>query len=270
VPVAWTSEDLAALPPDTDGLSVRIPVPDDGDLRLIARLKHLEDLQINEPGLITDAGIRALASLPRLKTLSCSFGDVTPEGLASLAECRTLRRLSLSVGRMNDDALRAIGGLASLERFHLSGCGAATDEGIKELARLTRLKSLGLSWSNGLTGKTFDALAALRELATLDLTGMGLSTEGTAAIARIPSLRRLKLYDAGVGDDHLRALAACKRLEDLSIYHDHREPRSPTDAGVAALSSVRTLRRFTVTGAGVTAEAVGKLSASLGIVAYVR
>ncbi|MBI3854490.1 MAG: hypothetical protein HY293_02235 [Planctomycetes bacterium] len=270
--MAWTREDLAALPSDTEALAVKFKEPEDADLRLIAGLKSLESLQIDYPGRITDEGFRLLATLPRLKTLSCSVGGATPEGLSALAGCPGLVELDLSARdeNMTDAAMGALGRLTTLEKLHVSGCGQATDAGVAALTGLTRLKSLGLSWSDRITGKTFDALASAPGLAKLDITGIGLSKEGAASLARLPALRHLKLYNGGFGDEQLRSLAGCRKLEDLSIHRDQRDSIAPTDAGVAALAPLRNLRLFSITGSAVSGEAVRRLAASMPALCLVR
>jgi hypothetical protein len=270
VPVAWTSEDLEAVPPDAAALAVKLAVLEEKDLRILSGLKSLETLQVTSPCTLGDDGLRVVATLPRLKMLVASLGKVTPEGLAMLGDCRTLR--SLDVGArgtsMNDALLGAIGRLTSLEELEISGCSFAGDAGVAALAGLTRLKSLDLSWSDLISGKTLDALSPTVE--KLSFTGVRISKEGAAAMARLPGLRRLKFYNGGIGDDHLRELAACRKLQDLWIHRDNRDPVIATDVGVDALRALVGLRRFRITGTAATRPAVQRLAGSLPGIFFVR
>ena len=270
MPVAWTGEDLEAVLPDTTALAVKLAALEDKDLRILSGLKSLEVLQITFPCTIGDAGLRAVAALPRLKKLVASLGKVTPEGLAALGGCRTLR--SLDVGThgdpMTDALLGAFGRLTSLEELEVSGGGFAGDAGVAALAGLTRLKSLDLSWSELISGKTLDALSPTVE--KLSFTGVRISKEGAAAMARMAGLRKLKFYNGGIGDDHLRELAACRKLQDLWIHRDNRDSVNATDAGVDALQAMVGLRRFRITGTAVTRPAVQRLAGALPGIFFVR
>jgi hypothetical protein len=271
--VAWTREDLAALPPSVDAVAVKIADPEDEDLRRLATLKNLEVVSIEEAGRITRDGLRALATLPRLKALTCRLDR--PEaiaGLTALADCRTLTDLDLSSREslMSDEGFRALAKIESLARLDVSGCGTATDDGIRALSRLTRLKSLYLGWSERITGTGFEALAAIPNLDRIDLTGAALTPEGAAALARLPALRRLRLLHAGIGDDHLRNLAACRNLQDLMVHRDNRDSVTVTDAGVDALRPLQQLRWFRLTGFSVSEAAFRRLAESMPASCYVR
>ena len=270
MPVAWTTEDLEAVPPDSTALAVKLSSLGEKDLRILSGLKQLEVLQITSPCSVGDDGLRVVATLPRLQKLVASLGKVTPEGLATLGDCRTLR--SLDVGArgdaMTDALLGAIGRLAGLEELEVSGCGFAGDAGVAALAGLTRLKSLDLSWSERISGKTLDALSPTME--KLSFTGVAISKEGAAAMARMARLRKLKFYNGGIGDDHLRELASCRKLQDLWIHRDDRDPVTATDAGIDALRGLTALRRFRITGAAVTRPAVQRLAGALPGIFFVR
>ena len=60
MPVAWTSEDLEAIPTDTTALAVKMAALEEKDLRILSGLKRLEVLQVTTPCTLGDDGLRVV------------------------------------------------------------------------------------------------------------------------------------------------------------------------------------------------------------------
>lgn len=124
----------------------------DAMLQDVSRIEHLARLDASGSKSVTDAGVRALAglarlrhldlggtaitdralevlrTLPALECLSLWGTHVTDEGMAALRGCDQLRSVNLSGTRAGDAAVRALAGKPHLHTF--SSGDALTDEGM--------------------------------------------------------------------------------------------------------------------------------------------
>src|SRR5262249_10790670 len=82
---------------------------------------------------VTDAGLRELAGLRSLQSLSLRFTKVTDAGLKELAGLNTLQWLNLGDTHVRGTGLKELAGLKSLQVLYLHGT-LVTDAGLKELA----------------------------------------------------------------------------------------------------------------------------------------
>ena len=104
------------------------------------------------------AGVVArLPQPPQAFGLDLSYTGVTDAGLRELAGLKTLQTLSLrNCQKLTDAGLNELAGLRTLQVLILANCEQLTGAGLKELAGLNRLKTLDLSVTkvtdSGLTG----------------------------------------------------------------------------------------------------------------------
>jgi Leucine-rich repeat (LRR) protein len=187
------------------------PLGDD-DLAGLSALP-LEDLALERCFNITDNGLRHFQSLPALRALALRDIAILGPGLAHLArllELRTLRlrqtgirdeflplleklphleRLDLVQALITDEGLTALGKLASLTQLDLEA-NHLSDAGVAHLAGLENLRTLGLAGNEGVTDQSFQALASLPVLASLDLSGTAVTEHGLTALqAALPNCR---------------------------------------------------------------------------------
>jgi hypothetical protein len=145
----------------------------DKGMRALGRLQNLESLRIvdwydggNETMEEVNAGLDALTNLKNLQRLKLQgFSKVTSRSLASIRELKQLRVLNLSLygGQLDaslDDTLTRMKGLTELEELSLSFYRPLrlTDDGLKSLADLKKLRRLDLGTTSGYSD---DALASL-------------------------------------------------------------------------------------------------------------
>ncbi|MEX2359293.1 MAG: hypothetical protein WEE51_13275, partial [Pirellulaceae bacterium] len=93
---------------------------------------------------VTDAALRRIGQLKKLRWLDLTGTRVTDQGISELAELGNLNDLSLAATVMTDESLATIGKLTRLEELDLSGT-RVTDEGLRHLRGLTELKILRLA-----------------------------------------------------------------------------------------------------------------------------
>lgn len=176
----------------------------DAGVKHLSRLKTLRHATIMAPK-VTDAGLVALATLPRLESLSLFSGPgVTDTGLDVLAAAPALTDLSLYPG---DRERHVRYTEAGLRRFvaargpHLAGldtrgAGVGDDFVVYLTANAPNLIGLSLHDSPGVTDRSVPALLTLDRLRALDLHGTSVRhTSKPALEARFPHAR-LSVPDA--------------------------------------------------------------------------
>jgi len=103
------------------------------------------------------------------------------------------------------------------------------DEGLKELAKLKRLKVLLLVKTN-ITDAGLREMAKLPELRSLTISGADITNVGLKELAKLPSLVKLGLPATQITDEGLKELAKLKDLYDVNL-----KGTKVTEAGVAQL-----------------------------------
>jgi len=99
----------------------------DAGVRQLARLPRLRHLDLSGTA-ITDRGMEALGALSALESVSLAWTMVSDAGVARLSQCERLRNVSLQGTATGDGALRALAGKAHLSQLR-SG-NAVTDAGL--------------------------------------------------------------------------------------------------------------------------------------------
>jgi hypothetical protein len=91
---------------------------------------------------------------------------LTDAGLKHLAELKQLQSLTIHHCMVSDAGLNALAGLTELQSLNLQACVTVTDAGLNELAGLTRMQTLDLSFTR-VTDAGLKELAGLKRLQTL-------------------------------------------------------------------------------------------------------
>lgn len=161
----------------------------------LAAAQMLRSLELYDPA---DDDLARLAVLPRVSSLRIDASRarrMTQHGVHHLARWPALRELRAG-GAIGDPELAALATVRGLERLMLLG-SKVSDVGGPALARLDRLRELGLSYAQ-VGDATAAALAAVPALEALCLTSTRVGPAGILALARAPRLRRLGLsWDCG-------------------------------------------------------------------------
>lgn len=100
-------------------------------------------LGIHSDREVTDEGLRHIAEMTQLTTLSFQSTPVTDAGLEHLQELTRLHWLSLQHTQVTDVGLKCLAGLSQLESLWLNGT-QVTDAGLEHLAGLTQLRDVYL------------------------------------------------------------------------------------------------------------------------------
>ncbi|HEX5271354.1 MAG TPA: hypothetical protein VFW33_12735 [Gemmataceae bacterium] len=158
------------------------------DCAMIARSKNVRVLELRN-AKITDDGLKVVA-LPQLEQVSVGGDDVTDAGLSALVRCQSLHSVILTTKK-------------------------TTDAGVKELAKLPKLRWLHLGFTT-LSGSAFEAFAGSKTLEHLTLEYVdGLTDDGVKHLAGVPNLIELKI-GKGFEKSSLTA-AAIKAIVDVRV-----------------------------------------------------
>jgi hypothetical protein len=187
--------------------------------------------------MVTDQDLAHLAALPHLECLHFSQESyqeisVTDAGLCHLPRPDRLIVLAAPNTLIGDDFLKRLAGATALETLHLSGT-RITNEGLRSLPRLPKLKYLGLSYTS--------------------VSDAGVK----AALDHPSSLEILWLEGTHITDASLALLKDAKRLMFVSL-----DRTRVTDAGLRHLSGLPALIRVSVDRTAVTPEGMASLKAA--------
>jgi Leucine-rich repeat (LRR) protein len=206
-----------------------------GLICLLEHLPELESLSIvpdeDHPPL-SDAGLAALARLPRFRNLEVyEYDNVSDAGLAHLKAMTGIEVLDLADEPITDAGLAHLSGLSTIRSLRVSNT-PVTDAGLAHLRGLNRLEDLSLE-------KTRINDAGLVHLKGLPLEGLSLAATdvtdaGMAELSGIKSLVRLRLYRTKVTDAGLARLRGLPKLKSLDL----RETQV-SEAGIKALRRAR-------------------------------
>lgn len=188
----------------------------DAGLASIAKLRNLEVLHLEGTAMMTDEGLKALATLPKLRHLRLS-GPFTDRGVKDLASLPSLKVLWLESPNVSEEALGHLAQSKSLERLCVPWLDRITDRAMAHLQSMPNLKALGVgdAWSPDAGVAT---LASLTNLEVLALKGGStLTDKGLTPLAGMPRLRALQIYDSRITDQGLTNLAQCKTLDSIEI-----------------------------------------------------
>jgi hypothetical protein len=151
-----------------------------------------------------------------------------------------LKKLRMKKTQATDAGLRHIGKMSELEELSIRDARSVTDEGVSQLAQLTNLKHISISFSN-LTNDSLVLLSRLPSMEHVELQGNHFSDEG---LARLNGKDRLKKLCIGIGagritDAGLVHLKDFNKLEMLEL-----QPSKVTTQGLAQLMGLPNLKKL--------------------------
>jgi len=227
------------------------------ELRLLEKLS-LYQINTDGPGL-GDTAIRSVAGLPALRELSVNECGTTDAGAGLLEQLPQLTALSLyQEGRLTDNALKSIGKLSRLKSLSLNSYVATqrlgrmrfSTDGIWHLSELKNLETLSLVGHD----VPADALG-FPKLRSLSLGGPSVDDAAAARIGTLCELRQIELSYAGFGDAGMQHIAVLPNLRRLQI-----SSQVITDEGIKLLRSHPRLEQVTLRASGVSDESLRYLA----------
>jgi len=233
-------------PDDAQDLDLGTPRPDDEFLPYVARLTGLTHF-CPMTARFSGKGWQTLQTLPRL-THICTPHGLTDDEMAGIATLQTLDELYIEGDRLTDAGLASIAKLRNLQNLLLEGTPLMTDEGLKVLTTLPRLRYLRLC--GPFTDKGLAYLAAAPALKAIWLETPKATEEGLRALSQIKTLERLMVpWLDRITPRSLESLQAMTHLKALGVGDAF-----DADAGVAALASLSNLEVLALNGSPALTE----------------
>jgi hypothetical protein len=128
--------------PALRGIAVSCKNVDDRSLATLPKFPELRELI---PMDVADEGFAHVGQCEKLERLWCMYcretGDAATEHIAGLSRLRTYYA---GMTRITDRSLEILAGMPSLEQIEFWQCAGLTEEGVRRLAALPRLKKLSL------------------------------------------------------------------------------------------------------------------------------
>ena len=213
---------------------------DDASLPHVARLTGLTHF-CPVTARFSGNGWSTLQSLSKLEHI-CTPHELTDAEMAGIATLQMVREMEIVAPLMTDAGLASIARLRNLEVLHLDGTMMMTDDGLKVLAALPKLRHLRLA--GPFTDRGLAYLAAAPSLKAMWLETPRATEEGLHSLAKIQSLERLCVpWLDRITDHSIRYLKAMPKLVALGVGDAWS-----ADAGIASLASLTNLEVLAIKG----------------------
>jgi hypothetical protein len=222
------------------------------DISRMATLPGLESLNLAETRFADAelADLRGARSLIRLDLQDTPIGDA---GVAFLKSLPNLQSLRLSRSRISGAALEILKSLRSLTELHVEGTRVG-DADLKFLRGMPQLIILNLArtevkgvWDPSIRGPALHNVWLLKELTTLDLSGLHLQQYALTLPQRTEvRVRSLRLSSSKINDDALKQLSGMTSLRELWLGST-----AVTGEGLKSLTWMANLEHLGLEGTGV-------------------
>jgi|GEM_PF-3596818 Leucine-rich repeat (LRR) protein len=168
-----------------------------------------------------------------------------PTGELTRADLKRVTVFDLRSPLLTDEGLKDVARLSQLSRLYLNETGI-TDEGLKELPRLELLTCLDLS-STKTTNAGLQEVARLKQLTELNLYNTQITDEGLIEVARLKQLTYLNLLGTRISDEGLKHVARLQQLDTLWLVGTRI-----TDAGLREVAGLKKLTRLSLENTEIT------------------
>lgn len=228
----------------------------DEDFKQLEGRTGLRILYIDHAGALVGTGMRYLENLPltELRVENTMMKNVALEHFCNI---RSLQFLSIHDGiNFTDEGLKNIGNLKKLRMFELSSANIS-DRGMQYISNASELELLMLTRSIQVTDDSIPSVIRLSKLKTLNLSDTGITARGVAALARGRNkISELMINGLPWSDQSIEALAAMPSLVLLSM-----ENTNVTDELVKKLTQVKGLQCVNIEAKYLSADGVKALKA---------
>lgn len=236
----------------------------DRGVKELGSLRNLEVLHL-EGSAVTDASMPVLKEMPALKELWLEHTGVTDEGFALLVGSPSIERVQLTNNRMTTRCVETLGQLPRLKQVGLMdldarGDGEPTWKGLEALRSLE--DELWLCECPQLSPEEFAKLASFSKLKHLRVEGSSPSGSRRqvtdADVAHLANLDRLEMFEltsSVVTDAGLESLAKLPSLRQLRISC------LATEDGLARVASIPAMKYLTIGSPALTEVAVERVRA---------
>ena len=204
---------------------------------------------------VKDEHLKWLAEFKSLPLVAIGQNTkVTADGMRQLADVKGLLRVSVSGKTFGDPHAKSLAALTNLEAVYFRS-GELTDDGVKELAKLTKLTFLDFKGNKKVTGKTLGEFKGAKGLTGFDLSGTTVTGETLGALKLLPELKTLSANSTPFSDAGMKELAKLPKLKRVELHRT-----AVTDAGLAELKGLASLEELEIAGSKVGDGAIPLLA----------
>jgi Leucine-rich repeat (LRR) protein len=174
------------------------PIADDQIAKTLASVPTITELRLNN-GNLTDDGVKALAALTKLETVTFSQNkNLKGTSIPGLTAAKGLKYLTVTNCQLGDlEGWGALRNLKGLTGMSLSK-GGVTDAGMKEVGKLTQLKNLNLD-GNPITDAGLAEISGLRLLDNLSLADTKITEKAVPTLSKFTKLSFLTVNEKQIG-----------------------------------------------------------------------
>lgn len=250
----------------------------DAALKYIARLKHLESLNLSHERSISDNALKYLAaSEAPLHNLNVNNTNITSYGLKYITKFPIQKLEVQNEAAIDDNAGKYIAQLPGLENLQIAINPGFGDLGLSQLLGLKNLAEVDFE-KTGITDRAMQIFGKLPSLRVLDVCSTAVTAAGLPYIAGLTKLEELDLKDCKLGPGALKELPTLPMLSTLTLNgtdisdKDLREltrfkklekvtlDRCPiTDAGLPPLTKLADLKILSLNNTSVTRTGIERL-----------
>ncbi|MBI2803385.1 MAG: hypothetical protein HYX68_00195 [Planctomycetes bacterium] len=237
----------------------------DEDLKYLRDLPNLKEI-VWGGRQFHEGWCKEIESCTQLEGLFFSSWKLGDKGLAVVEKLPNLVALSLINTEITDDGLRHLKNLKRLRWLSLSGCKKVTDKGLAHLKNLTSLEDLNLEVTKT-TAEGMVHLKNLKKLRRVRLSSYSNFLEiekpqlpakkkivGLKHFAKMTELRMLDARSYGASDDDLKYLSKMTRLEELNLCYTR-----VSDKGLEHLARLTALKELDLFGTNVKGDGLRHL-----------
>lgn len=192
----------------------------DDHLEPLSQIGTLETINLTETE-VTDAGVRLLARLPKLKTLRLAETGLDGSCFASFSRV-SLTKLILNEAPISGEGLRSISRIKSLEWLDLNLVSLPAAE-ITHLRHCSNLRALGFWGVPELDSHDLSWLPELRQLQSLSLGNSSVDDSIIETLSRCTELKLLDLNNTRVSEKGIQKLS--RLLPECEILTTHDFPK---------------------------------------------
>ena len=219
-------------------------------------------LQADDVRLLREKGAKVVESNGVATTVEASdVSKWTEDDFQRLGRLTKLRTLSLD-GGPTDSTVVHLAGLAELEYLQTNR-SELTDEGMKALAPLKKLKNLKLFHpGKAFTGTGLAHLAELPDLERLTVAGsLQFGDDGMAAVAKLVRLKEFRTWHAGQTIEGVKKLRELKALKHLTLGQRlaYKPPTTVSDETIAVIAELGSLESLQLEEARLSFDALKRL-----------
>ncbi len=214
-------------------------VTDEG-VKHLAKLTTLESISLSGTK-ITNAGLSAIEGLPNITSINLAGCTVTLPMMQSLSKFEKLEVLSLESTKVGDNELPPLANMGLLKDLNLNYC-AITDNGFKVLGTLKSLEVLKVAYTsiNGSGMQFMKRKKTEAGLRVLDAKKTRFGEQGLQFLKGVETLEELDIGQAEVTDRSLAPnLKGIVHLKKLNLSFN-----TISDQGTLGLGSIKSLEEL--------------------------